>query len=107
MHDALLDQRFILFEFDDLPLHVFVFVALSVDLVRQVVEVRHDERINDFYVLVVLSRKMVLHKSNLLTKHFNFFFVFSELALGLHYNVLFVCYLNVGTYLYAFDALSY
>jgi hypothetical protein len=34
MHDALLDEGLILFEFDDLSLHVFVFIALPVDLVR-------------------------------------------------------------------------
>ena len=61
LNDCLLDQRLVALELLDLFLHVLIFISLSVDLVCQVVEVRHDERIDDLHVLVIQRGQMVLH----------------------------------------------
>lgn len=66
VNDGLLDSAFIALEFDQLPLEVVVFLALEVNLRSEVLEVSHYERIEHFYVLVVLSGQMVFHQTNFL-----------------------------------------
>ena len=65
--DHLLHHGLLLLELDQLLLHMFVFLLLFDDRVRQLLKVGHYKRVHYFDVLVVLCGQVVLHQGNLLS----------------------------------------
>ena len=81
LHDQLLHPRLISFQVNKLCLQVIVLRSLQVDLVRQLLEISHNERINHLHVFIVLCRQVILHQSDLLTQKINFLLVLSHISL--------------------------
>ena len=78
--DGLLDCGLVALEFNELLLEVVVFLALEGDLVGEVLEVGHYERVEHLHILVVLRRQVVLHKADLLPQQVNFLLVVAQHA---------------------------
>jgi len=81
LHDHLLTDALFFFKFDQLFLHMLVFFLLLNNWIGKFFKVSDYIRVNHFDVLVVLCGKMVFHKSDFLTEHFNFLFVTTKFVL--------------------------
>ena len=58
-----------------------VFLSLRSDLVGELLEVGHDERVDNLHVLVILGGQVIFHQSDFLSQQFNLLFVITHLDL--------------------------